>query len=93
MEFVIGAAMSKGGASILVLHSATTGAKASRIVPVLDPGTVVSIPRTFADFVVTEHGIARLWGKTQRERAAELIAIAHPSFRDELKREAAKLFG
>lgn len=50
------------------------------------------MPRTLADLIVTEYGIARLKGKTQRERALELIAIAHPDFRAELKNEANKLF-
>jgi 4-hydroxybutyrate CoA-transferase len=54
---------------------------------------VVSVPRYFADHIVSEYGIAKLMGKTQRERAQALIAIAHPDFRDELKKEAVKLFG
>jgi acyl-CoA hydrolase len=58
----------------------------------LAQGTVVSTPRTLADIVVTEYGIAKLKGKTQRERALELIGIAHPDFRAELKKEAEKLF-
>jgi 4-hydroxybutyrate CoA-transferase len=62
------------------------------MMPQLDQGTVVTIPRTLADIVVTEYGIARLYGKTQRERALELIAVAHPDFRADLNREAKKLF-
>jgi acyl-CoA hydrolase len=50
------------------------------------------VPRNFADYIVTEFGIASLLGKSQRERAQELIAIAHPDFRSELERQARKLF-
>jgi 4-hydroxybutyrate CoA-transferase len=63
----------------------------SRIVPLLPEGTVVSVPRTLADIVVTEHGVARLMGKTMRERAEELIAVAHPDFRAGLKAAARRL--
>jgi 4-hydroxybutyrate CoA-transferase len=91
VEFAIGAMLSKGGRSIAALHSTASGGKISRIVPTLERGTVVSIPRTFAAFVVTEYGIARLWGKSLRERASELISIAHPDFRPDLKRQADSL--
>ena len=53
---------------------------------------MVTVPRTLADIVVTEHGIARLKGKTQRERALELINIAHPDFRADLVKEAKRLY-
>ena len=53
---------------------------------------MVTVPRTLADIVVSEFGIARLRGKTHRERALELIAIAHPDFREELKRQAGDMF-
>ncbi|MBM4453936.1 MAG: hypothetical protein FJ013_05075 [Chloroflexi bacterium] len=59
---------------------------------VFEPGTVVTIPRNLTDYVVTEYGIAHLRQKTLRERAQELIAIAHPDFRPELKKQASKLF-
>jgi len=91
VEFAIGAMLSKGGRSIAALHSTASGGKISRIVPTLERGTVVSIPRTFAAYVVTEYGIARLWGKSLRERASELISIAHPDFRPDLKRQADSL--
>ena len=52
----------------------------------------VTVPRTYADIIVTEWGIARLAGKSNRERAEELITIAQPDFRDELRNEAGKLF-
>jgi len=92
VEFVIGAILSKGGCSITALHSTASGGRVSRITSTLENGTVVSIPRTFADYVVTEYGIASLWGKSQRERAKELVSIAHPDFRSELKREADRLY-
>ena len=58
-----------------------------------EPGTVVTIPRSLADTIVTEYGVAQLFGKSTRERAAELIAVTHPDFRAELRREAEQLFG
>jgi 4-hydroxybutyrate CoA-transferase len=66
--------------------------KISRIKTILDPGTVVTVPRIMADYIVTEYGIARMKGKTQRERVMELISIAHPDFRADLKKEAEKLY-
>jgi 4-hydroxybutyrate CoA-transferase len=89
----IGATLSKGGKAITCVRSTGLGGSISRIVPRHEPGTVVSIPRYFADHVVSEYGIARLMNKTQRERAHELIRIAHPDFQAELKKEARKLFG
>jgi 4-hydroxybutyrate CoA-transferase len=58
----------------------------------LKEGSMVTVPRTLSDIVVSEYGIARLRGKTHRERALELIAIAHPDFRAELKRQAEAMF-
>ena len=92
--FMIAAQYSRGGRSITVLPSShvINGERVTRIVPVLPEGTVVTVPRTFVDYVVTEHGIATLRGKTVRERIGELIAIAHPDFRGELKAEAKRLY-
>jgi len=90
--FAIGANLSKGGRNITVLPSTAADGKISRIKAVLDPGTVVTVPRIMADYIVTEYGIARLKGKTQRQRALEMINIAHPDFRAELKKEAEKLY-
>ena len=84
---------SEGGRAITVMKSTALGGTASRVVATHEPGTVVTIPRPLADTVVTEYGIARLFGKSTRERAAELIAIAHPDFRAELRRQAEQLFG
>ncbi len=92
LAFAIGAYLSKGGRNITVLPSTAKGGSRSRIVPQFELGTIVSVPRTLADIVITEHGIAKLKGKTQRQRAEELIAIAHPDFRSELRNEAKKLF-
>jgi len=91
-EMVIGAMLSKGGRSVTMLRSTTSDGKISRIVPFLELGTIVTIPRNFADYIVTEYGIASLLGKSQRERAQELTAIAHPKFRAELEQEARRLF-
>ncbi len=92
IPFVFGALLSPGGHSITVLPSTAQGGRLSRIVPTLPQGTVVTIQRNCADYVVTEYGIAHLRGKTIRQRAEELISIAHPDFCAELKREAQKLF-
>ena len=90
--FVIGSIMSPGGRTVMALPSTARKGSLSRIVPVLETGTVVSIPRSWVDFVVTEYGMVNLLGKTQRQRAEALISIAHPDFREELKREARRLF-
>jgi 4-hydroxybutyrate CoA-transferase len=92
-EFVIGALNARGGRSIHVLESTSPDGSASRIVGTLPAGTVITVPRLYADLVVTEHGVARLWGKTIRERARELINVAHPKFRDELRFQAREVCG
>ena len=92
LAFATGAQLSEGGRFVSILPSTARGGTVSRIVPLLKEGTVVTIPRTLADIVITEYGIARLRGKSQRERALELIAIAHPDFRAELRGEAERLF-
>jgi 4-hydroxybutyrate CoA-transferase len=53
----------------------------------------VTVPRTFVDYVVTEHGIATLRGKTMKQRARELAAVSHPDMRPELEKQAAQLYG
>lgn len=92
IPFVMGAWLSKGGRSITVLPSTAQGGTVSRIVPTLPPGTAVTIQRNCVDYVVTEYGIAHLRGKSARQRVNELISIAHPDFRAELRKEAEKLF-
>ena len=90
-DFAYGAAHSKGGRSILIMHS-TTNKGASKIKPILTPGAAVTIPRPYVDIVVTEYGIAHMRGQTVQNRVKNLIAIAHPDVREELTREAKKLF-
>ena len=92
LAFATGAQLSRGGRFVSTLPSTAKDGKISRIVPQFEKGTIVTIPRTLSDTVVTEYGIARLCGKTHRERAMELVNIAHPNFREELKKEAQKLF-
>ncbi len=92
-ETHIGAFLSKGGRAITLLPSTALDGAVSRIVPELESGSIVTIPRFFADIVITEFGIARLLGKNHRERAAALIAVAHPDFREELRKEAETRFG
>ncbi|MDO8473197.1 MAG: acetyl-CoA hydrolase/transferase C-terminal domain-containing protein [Dehalococcoidia bacterium] len=93
LAFAMGACLSRGGRNVTVLRSTAKGGTMSGIVAQLDPGTVVSVPRNLADLVVTEYGVARLRGKTQRQRAAELINASHPDYRAELARQAQRLFG
>lgn len=96
VEFVTGALLSKGGRSIHGVISRkrlATGELVSTIVSEFTPPGAASISRQFADMVVTEYGVARLLGKTERERAQELIAIAHPDFRPELREAARKSVG
>jgi len=90
--FAVAASVCEDGRSIIAVPSSTTvnGTRHSRILPVLPPGTVVTTPRSFVDYVVTEYGIATLRGKTLRQRAEELIAVAHPDFRAELRAEAGR---
>ena len=92
LAFATGAALSRGGRFVIVLPSTTGNGNISRIVAQLEPGTIITVPRTLADIVVTEYGIAKLKGKTQRQRAQELIAIAHPDFRVELRKETQGLY-
>jgi 4-hydroxybutyrate CoA-transferase len=84
-NFSIGASYSPGGKSIVALPSTAQSGKISRIIPRLPEGEVVTIPRGEVHYVVTEYGIAEIRGKSLRQRAEALIAIAHPQFKDELK--------
>jgi acyl-CoA hydrolase len=83
-DFIRGAARSKGGKPIIALPSTAKDGALSRIVPILDPGAGVVDTRADVHYVVTEYGVAYLFGKSVRERAQELIRIAHPKFRNEL---------
>jgi acyl-CoA hydrolase/GNAT superfamily N-acetyltransferase len=88
VDFVRGAARSRGGKSIIALRSTAKGGTVSRIVPALDAGAGIVTSRGDVRYVVTEYGIADLWGKSIRERALALIEVAHPSFRAELLAKA-----
>ncbi|HEX4037305.1 MAG TPA: acetyl-CoA hydrolase/transferase C-terminal domain-containing protein [Acidobacteriaceae bacterium] len=85
MDFIRGASRSHGGVPIIALPSTAKHGTVSRIVPVLEPGGGVVTSRGDVHYVVTEHGIAWLHGKTLRERAVALIAIADPRFQAELE--------
>jgi acyl-CoA hydrolase len=84
VDFVESAYQSSSGRRITVLASTAKGGSTSSIVPTLSPGSATSIPRSLADLVVTEYGVADLRGKTMTERATALIAISHPNFREQL---------
>lgn len=92
--FAVGASTAAGG-SVIVLPSSSlvNGSRATRIIGGHPPGTVQTVHRGFVDFVVTEQGIAKLRGKSIRERIGELISVAHPDFRAELKKDALRLYG
>ena len=90
-DFMRGAILAPGGKTILALQSTADGGKISRIVPFLGEGAGVTLNRGDIHYVVTEYGIAYLHGKNVRERAMELISIAHPKFRLQLIEEAKKL--
>jgi RimJ/RimL family protein N-acetyltransferase len=90
-DFMRGAAWARNGKTILVLPSTVHDGSLSRIVPFLKKGAGVTLNRGDVQYVVTEHGIAYLQGKNIRERAMELIAIAHPKFRQSLLQEAKEL--
>lgn len=94
LDFMFASFRSKGGKGLICLSSTKTlkdGTVVSRIRPTLSPGTIVTVPRTIAYYVVTEYGVALLKGKTTWQRAEALINVAHPDFRDELIKEADKM--
>ncbi|MGD9675568.1 MAG: acetyl-CoA hydrolase/transferase family protein, partial [Candidatus Bipolaricaulia bacterium] len=87
-DFMRGAVLAPEGKSILVLESTAKSGEVSRIVPILSEGAGVTLTRGDVHYVVTEYGIAYLHGRNMRERAMELIRVAHPKFRPWLLREA-----
>lgn len=91
-DFLQGSLFSEGGKSVIAMLSTTPDGKVSRIVPQLPLGSAVTVPRHCVSYVVTEFGVAELWGKSLRERAEALIAVAHPDFRDSLTEEMKKQF-
>jgi acyl-CoA hydrolase len=91
MDFIRGAALSRGGKPIIALPSTAANGTASRIVHELKPGAGVVTTRGHVHWVVTEHGVVNLHGATLRQRGEALIAIAHPDFRGELRRKLVEL--
>ena len=92
MDFMRGAALSKEGRAIIAMPSTAAGGTISRIAPVLAEGAGVVTSRAHVRTVVTEYGVAELFGRSVRERSTALIGIAHPDFRSDLAREARRLY-
>ncbi len=92
LDFVRGAFQARGGKSILAFYSTAKNGTVSRIVPRFKPGTMVTTPRMDTHYLVTEYGVVDLKGKSTRERALEIINIAHPQFREGLLREAEDMY-
>jgi len=90
-DFVRAANRSRGGKAFIVLPSTAQNDRLTRIVPTLSPGTHMSTSKNDINYVVTEHGVAQLRGKSAKQRAQEMIAIAHPDFRAELTEAARKM--
>ena len=88
IDYVRGACQSRGGKSFIAFSSTAKGGSISKIKPILTPGAVCTTSKNDVDYIVTEYGLARLRGRSLAERAKQLIAIAHPDFRDELRFEA-----
>ena len=90
-DFARGAMYAENGKGFIVLHSTTSDGRVSRIRPRLTVGSAVTTLKNTVDHVVTEYGVAKLRGRSIRERTEALIAIAHPTFRDELESEAKEM--
>ncbi len=88
VDFIRGASRAKGGKAIIAMPSTAKGGTVSRISTFLSPGSGVVTSRADVHYVVTEYGVAQLYGRTLKERARALIAIAHPNFREALTRES-----
>jgi acyl-CoA hydrolase len=93
MDFVRGASLAEEGRPIMAMPSTAADGKVSRITMALKEGAGVTTTRSHTRYVVTEYGVADLFGQSFRERAKRLIAIAHPDFRDELAAFAKKVYG
>jgi len=94
LDFIYGASRSKGGVPIIALPSSNVmrdGSVISKIVPMLKQGAGVVTTRNHVRYVITEYGVAELYGKTIRQRAQALINVAAPQFREELKAKAQEL--
>ena len=92
LDYVRGAYNSRGGKSILAFYSTARKGQVSRVVPRLDSGAVITTPRMDVHYLVTEHGAVNLKGKSTRDRALDIISLAHPRFRDSLLREAENMY-
>ena len=90
VDYVRGACQSRGGKSFIAFSSTAKGGTISKIKPILTPGAVVTTSKNDVDYIVTEYGIAHLRGESLSSRVRQLISIAHPDFRDELRFEAKK---
>ncbi len=90
LDFIRGAAQAEGGKSIIMIPSASTDGKKSRIVPLLTD-TAIVVPRGDAQYIVSEFGAVNLFGKSIQERATAMISIAHPKFREELFHNAKRM--
>jgi len=90
VDYVRGACQSKGGKSFIAFSSTAKGGTVSRIKSVLTEGAIVTTSKNDVDYIVTEYGIAHLRGESLSSRARQLIAIAHPDFRDALSFDAKK---
>jgi acyl-CoA hydrolase len=86
MDFIRGASLSEGGKAIIAMPSTTTKG-ISRIVPFLNPGAGVVTTRAHVQYIVTEYGVANLYGKTIKQRVAELVSISHPDHRERINKE------
>jgi acyl-CoA hydrolase len=90
-DYAYGALHSKGGRGIMAFTSVTKKGY-SKIKTLLTPGANITVPRNYVDYIVTEYGIAPMRGRSVRERTENLIAVAHPDFRAQLRKEAEELF-
>ena len=91
LDFVRGAYNSRGGKSIIAFYSTAKDGEVSRIVPRLGAGTMVTTPRMDTHYLATEYGVVNLKGRSTRQRALDIISLAHPKFRDDLLQEAQKM--
>ncbi len=91
LNFAHGAHYANDGKAVMALKSTARKGTVSTIQAMLTPGSVVTVPRTLVDYIVTEYGIAELTNKSVRERVENMISVAHPDFRDELRQKAQEL--
>ena len=91
LDYVRGAFNSKGGKSFIAFYATAHNGEVSRVVPRFAPGTVVTTPRMDTHYLATEYGVVNLMGKSTRDRALDIISLAHPNFREDLLTEAKKM--